>query len=257
MSGLIVEYLSDREEEIISRSPPPVLEPSDSPRHVMELPMEETDHVGEEADNAVVPGPNTIVTTNALTSTTPTFTFSNPSGEGPSSSSRPLIRRIRMPRYPAINRPQQRRPRPTHPEPPAQRLRRAIDPNDIPRFLAEWRFEEGLINSDRFRRASGPTNIPALTMEPLHDTVPTMVLRIHRAERCITELRERTNILRRKVENQDTQIVNFESEMGEAQFKIHGLEETVLDLQEKIARFEAMFEAISRAATIISSTPSQ
>ena len=256
MSGLIVEYLSDREEEIISRSPPPVLEPSDSPRHVMELPIEETDHVGEEADNAVVPGPNTIVTTNALISTTPTFTFSNPLGEGPSRPSQ-LPRGFRVSAYSTFSRPQLRHPRPTNPEPPAQRPRLSFNINRIPMILAEWRNEEGLLNSNRFGEAEGPANTPALTREPLHNTVPTLVLRMSRAEKRTAELRVRTNILRTKVEDQESQIVNLESEMEEAQFKIHGLEETVLELQERIARFEAMFEAISKAATINPSSPSQ
>ena len=119
--------------------------------------------------------------------------------------------------------------------------------NVIPRILAEWRFDEGLRNSNRFGKAEGPTNIPALTMEPIHNTVPTLVLRMIRAEERTTEL----------AQNQNSLIVTLESEVEEAKFKIHGLEETVLDLQEKITRFEAMFEAISMAATINPSSPSQ
>jgi len=86
---------------------------------------------------------------------------------------------------------------------------------------------------------------------------PTVAHRMMRAERNITRLRDRTNTLRAKVENQDTLIVNLESEVEEAQLSIAGLEHTVLDLQEKIHQFEMMFDAISKATTITPSSPSQ
>ena len=49
---------------------------------------------------------------------------------------------------------------------------------------------------------------------------PTVAHRMMRTERRITCLRDRTNILRTKVENQDSLIVSLESEVEEAQLKI-------------------------------------
>lgn len=80
---------------------------------------------------------------------------------------------------------------------------------------------------------------------------------LYKIPKVVEQLRNRTNILRREVESQDTQRVALESELEEAKFRIHGLEETVLELQEKIAQFETMFEAISRAAAITPPSPSQ
>lgn len=207
---------------------------------------EETHHSEEESVNVIAPNvTSTAVATNVLSVTTPTFTFPNLSEEGPSRPPQPLSRGFR------------RHPRLINREPPAQRPRLSNNINKIPRVMAEWRYEEELLSSNQFGIAVGPTNTPALTMEPLHNTVPTLVLRMIRSEKRTAELRDRTNILRIKVEDQESQIVELESEVEEAQVKIDGLEETVLDLQEKITRMENMFEAISRAATIIPSSPSQ
>jgi hypothetical protein len=260
MSGFTGEVAFEYVEETIPRSPTPIPASPGSPRRVIDLVVEEANLSGEEDDNEVVPIPNTTSTTaitNVLTVTTPTFIPSYSSGEGPSRLSQPMTRALRVLTHPVLNRSRPRRPRPTKYEPPAQRLRLTHNINKIPRVMAGWRYAEGLLNSNQFGEADGPTNIPALTMEPLHNTVPTLVLRMIRAEKRTEELRDRTNILRTKVEDQENQMVKLESEMEEAEFKIHGLEETVLDLQEKIARFEAMFEAISRAAAINPSSPSQ
>ena len=78
------------EEEITSHVP----ESPDSPRHIQDLPMEETDHSREEYNNALVHVPNitsTTVVTNVLAVTTPIVTIPNSSGEGSSRPPRPLL----------------------------------------------------------------------------------------------------------------------------------------------------------------------
>jgi hypothetical protein len=260
MSEFAEEVVFNYEEETILQSPTPVPESPNSPRRVIDISVEETNLSREEDDNVVVPVSNitsAAANTNVFTITTPTITLPSTSREGLSRLSEPLTPGVRVLTSPALNRPLSRHPRPTHPEPPTQRSRLIGNLNDMPRVLAGWRSDERLLNSDEFGVVNGPTIIPALTMEPIHNTVPTLVLRMIRAERRTAELRDRTNILRKRVENQDSLIVKLESEVEEDQFKIHGLEETVLDMQEKIARFEAMFEAISRAAAITSLSPSQ
>jgi hypothetical protein len=168
--------------------------------------MEKIDHSIEESGNPLAPVPtptSSTAITNILSTSSPTFTFPYPSGEGPSSLPRPLPQHLQVSRHLAPNRRSSRRLR-------------------------------------------------SIEFEP-----PTVTHRMMRAEQRISRLKDRTNILRTKVENQDSLIVSLESEMEETQLKIDSLEHTVLNLQERIHRFEMMFEAISKATTITPSSPSQ
>ena len=168
--------------------------------------MEKIDHSIEESGNPLAPVPiltSSTAITNILSTSSPTFTFPYPTGEGPSRLPRPLPQHLQVSRHPASNR----------------RLSRRLQ---------------------------------SIEFEP-----PTVAHRMMRAERHITCLRDRTNTLRTKVENQDSLIVSLESEVEEAQLRIGGLEHTVLELQEMIHRFETTFEAISKATTITPSSPSQ